>query len=191
MIKTILQLAFATGLWFGLGNAHWGIKVGAIMVGILVLHWIWERIFYGPSTDFHVMQVAHDDPLLLAAMERGKATFGKFLEIYPQHEADSAVRFAFKTDTGTVENLWGDLLKIDERHATVLLRTEPVEHKGELEQEMVIDRDQIHDWQVAFADGTSRGGYTIVAMLKIHEREQGELPAQVRRQIQQFKEIDW
>jgi len=191
MIKTFIQISFAAGLWFGLGNAHWGIKVGAILVGILVVHWIWERVFYSSLPPPGTMQIAKDDPLLLAAMEQGRATFGKFLEIYPQHKSDSAVRFAFETDAGTVESLWGDLLELDERNATVFLRTPPFEHKGKLEQKIVIDRDKIHDWQVAFRDGTSRGGFTIVAMFNIFEREQGDLPPQMRAQMQQFKEIDW
>jgi len=193
MGKTILHVFVALALWFGLTyfNLHWGIKVGAIVIGAIVVHLIWENFIYNPFLYLGAMPVAVDDPFMLEAVEKGKATLAKFLEIYPDHKSDSTVRFRFETDTGTVENLWGDLLEIDQRKATIYLRTAPIDHEGELERTMTIDRDQINDWQVEFRDGTLRGGYTNWAMFKIYEREEGSLHRKLRDHFLRYKEIDW
>jgi uncharacterized protein YegJ (DUF2314 family) len=193
MGKTILQIIVALALWFGLFyfNLHWGIKVGAIIVGAILVHIVWEQFIYNPFLYLGAMPVANDDPLMLEAVANGKSTFLKFLEIYPDHKTDSMVRFRFETDTGAVENLWGDLLEINDEQTTVYLRTPPIDHNGELDRTMTIDRDQINDWQVEFRDGTLRGGYTNRAMFKIYEREDGSIHRKLMVHFCRFKDIDW
>ena len=193
MGKTILHIIVALCVWFGLTyfHLHWGIKLGAIVVGAILVHFVWEHFIYNPFFYLGAMPVANDDPVMLEAVENGKSTFTKFLEIYPDHKTDSCVRFRFETDSGAVENLWGDLLEITEDQATVYLRTAPVDHNGELDRKMTIDRDQINDWQVEFRDGTLRGGYTNRAMFKIYEREEGMIHPKLLVHFHRFKDIDW
>jgi uncharacterized protein YegJ (DUF2314 family) len=193
MGKTILHIIVALGLWFGLTyfDLHWVVKFGAIVIGAIVVHIIWERFIYNPFLYLGAIPVSSDDPVMLEAVENGKSTFVKFLEIYSDHKTDSCVRFRFETDEGAVENLWGDLLEIGEDQATVYLRTPPVNHNGELNRTMTIDRDQINDWQVEFRDGTLRGGYTNRAMFKIYEREEGLIHPKLLVHFHRFKDIDW
>lgn len=193
MGKTILHIVVALTIWFGLSyfSLHWGIKLGAILAGALLVHFVWEALFRDPFLYLGAMPIDVNDPLMLQAVEKAKTTFAKFLEVYPDHKDDSTVRFRFETDTGTVENLWGDLLDINDESATVFLRTPPVDHNGELDRTMTVTHDQINDWQVEFRDGTLRGGYTNVAMLKIYERERGPLHSQVLAHFERFKDVDW
>lgn len=193
MIKLVLQLLVAFGVWFGLGALgwHWGWRVGAVFVGFLVVHALWERFVVDPFLYLGAVSVDPGDPVMREATAAARDTFPKFLEIYPDHVADSMVRFEFETDTGHVERLWGDLRRIDEREAVVYLRTPPHSHEGELEPEMTIARDAIDDWQVEFRDGTLRGGYTNRALFKIYEREIGPIHPKLLPQFARFKDVDW
>jgi uncharacterized protein YegJ (DUF2314 family) len=193
MGKIILQIVVALTIWFGLSllNLHWGIRLGAILGGAVLVHFVWEFFFRDPFLYLGAMPIDPNDPLMLQAVDRAKMTFPKFLEVFPNHKSDSTVRFRFETDTGTVENLWGDLLDFNDESATVFLRTPPIDHNGDLDRTMTIKRDQINDWQVEFRDGTLRGGYTNVAMLKIYERENGPLHPQVLAHFERFKDVDW
>jgi uncharacterized protein YegJ (DUF2314 family) len=193
MGKTILHIIVALALWFGLAyfDLHWGIKLTAIVVGAFLVHFVWENFIYNPFLYLGAMPVSSDDPLMLEAVETGKSTFSKFMEIYSDHKSDSTVRFRFETDTGAIENLWGDLLEIDDNTATVYLRTPPIHHNGELERKMTIERDQINDWQVEFPDGTLRGGYSNRAVFKIYEREEGAIHPKLMVHFHRYKDVDW
>jgi len=193
MGKTLLHIATAATLWFGLGflDFHWGIRLAAMVGGAVVVHYVWEQFLYDPLLYLGAMSVANDDPLMLKAVDNANSTFLKFLEIYPEHKSDSMVRFRFETDTEAVENLWGDLLEINEHEATVYLRTPPIHHNGELERTMSIERNQINDWMVEFKDGTLRGGYSNRALFKIYEREEGWLHPKLLAHLDRFKEVDW
>jgi uncharacterized protein YegJ (DUF2314 family) len=187
-----MHLAVAAALWFGLGALEIAIpwRLGAIIAGAIAVHLIWEWWIHPPYFS-GVMPIHQDDPLIKAAVAEGRATFPRFLEsVYPDHRADSCVRFSFTTDTGTVENLWADLLELRGDRAVVFVRTLPIEHQGEFEPKMEIPVEQISDWQVEYRDGTLRGGFTNRATFKIVERANGYLPQDMKEQLTRFRDLE-
>lgn len=193
MPKLLLHFLVALGLWFGLTHfeVHLGVRLVAIIAGAFLVDFVWERMFSNPLVRTGTKAIAADDPVMADAISKAKDTFGKFLEIYPEHRRDSTVRFRWPSDTGTIEHVWGDLLEISEDKAKIYLRTLPASQKAPRDRTMTIDRDQINDWQVEFDDGTLRGGYTNRAVFKVIRREEGELHPELQGQLERFKDIDW
>ena len=98
MSKLVVQILIGQGVWFGLGSleVHWGYRIFAILGARAFVHQVWIRLFPDPFLCLGAMPIAADDPLMVAAMERGRATLPKFLEIDPEHREDAMVRFRFE-----------------------------------------------------------------------------------------------
>jgi uncharacterized protein YegJ (DUF2314 family) len=192
MIKLISQLIVAAAVWMGLRSLDVGAgwRVVAVLGGFAIVHLVWERLFFNPYLHLGAMPFASDDPLMVAAMAKGRETLPAFLKLYPEHSDDSVVRFRFVTSKGEIEWLWGDLLSVEGDDARVYVRTPPVDHDGELERTMTVPLSDVTDWQIEFRDGTLRGGFTNRAMFKIFERQEGHMPAQFLEQLQRFKELE-
>jgi uncharacterized protein YegJ (DUF2314 family) len=193
MLKLLLHILVAIGIWFilSLFGLHWAFKVLAVFVGFVLVHILWERFLFNPYLYLGARHVSNDDPLMIEAAAKAKETLPKFLVIYPAHRNNSMVKFCFQTDGGMMENLWGDLLEIDDDKAKIYIRTPPVSHQGVLDRTMIIKLDNILDWQVEFEDGTLRGGFTARALFKIYEREEGRMHPKFMEQLRRFKEVDW
>jgi uncharacterized protein YegJ (DUF2314 family) len=191
VLKLVAHLVVAAGIWFGLQSIGLGAgsRVALIVGGAILVHFVWERFFFDPYLYLGSMPIAADDPLMVAAMAKGRDTLPAFLSVYPDHASDSIVKFKFTTSAGEVEWLWGDLLSVEDDHARVYLRTPPVKHDGELDRAMTIALADVVDWQIEFRDGTLRGGFTNKAMFKVFEREQGYMPRQFLEQLQRFKDL--
>jgi len=191
MLKLVTHLVVGCGLWYGLQVMGLGLgwRIGAILAGATAVHLVWERFFVDPGLYLGAMPIAADDPLMVAAMAKGRETLPEFLKIYPDHASDSMVKFKFITSSGEVEWLWGDLLGLEEDRARVYIRTPPTKHEGTLDRTMMVALSDVVDWQVECRDGTLRGGFTNQAMFKVFQRQEGYLPGQFVQQLQRFKEL--
>src|SRR5688572_907523 len=70
--------------------------------------------------------IAHNDPLMVAAMDQAKGTWNTFLGLYREYPQTSIVKFRLRTKSGEIENVWGDLVELRGDEAAVSLRTPPV-----------------------------------------------------------------
>jgi len=190
MMKLLLQLGVAVAVWLGLGwfEIHWGFRLVAILLGVVVVHQFWERLVFRPYDYLGAMPVAEDDPIMQQAVQRTRDTLGEFRKLYPAHRDDSMVKFRFKTDGGTTENLWGDLLEFEEARAKVYVRTPPIQHSGALDRTMEINVDDIVDWQIELRDGNLRGGFTNQALFKIFERQEGYMHPKFKEHMSRFQD---
>ena len=192
MFKLIVQL-FVAGLIAGIAKGaglQWYFIVPLVLVGAMVVHFIWERLFFDPFLYLGARPVDPQDPLMIAARKKAISELPQFVRLFEERPSDSMVKFAFETDQGQTEFLWGDLLELSEADAKVFLRTPPIAHSGSLEREMTIPCEAIVDWQVEFPDGTLRGGYSNLALFKIYEREEGMMHPAFLEQVARFKELD-
>ena len=134
--------------------------------------------------------IAHDDPLMLAAVDQARQTWGTFLRLYAAHPETTIVKFRLRTKSGDIENVWGDLLELRDDRATVSLRTPPVGETDAREPQMTIPVADIVDWQVMFPDGTLRGGFTQQATFRIIERDRGRLPRKFAEQLARYRALE-
>jgi hypothetical protein len=192
MPKLVAHIVVACAVWFGLGalDAPTVWRLAGIVAGAVGVHLFWERVLFQPHLYLGAMPVRDDDPLMLEAREQAKATLPRFFELFPDHRQDAMVKFGFTNASGTVENLWGDLVEVSDEEATVFVRTPPVECPPDFERRRTIRRDGIVDWQIEMPDGTLRGGYTNRVMFKIFEREQGYMHPKLLPQLARFKDLE-
>ena len=191
MLKLLSHIVVAGLIWWGVGAVGvapvW--RLGAIMLGAVTVHLVWERLLIDPYLYLGAMPVASDDPLMIQAMQEGRATLDQFLALYPHHKQDSVVKFGFQTSSGKIEYLWGDLLDVVGQQARVYVRTAPVDHQGALDRTQTISLADVVDWQVELTDGTLRGGFTNRALFKIYERQEGHMHPKLLPQLQRFRDL--
>jgi hypothetical protein len=190
-----------------------GTVIAHLVVGVVViwlgrrLHWPWWAVAAGLATAAIVVHailergrrapghlgataVAHDDPLMVAALDEARRTWSTFLRLYREHPETSIVKFRLRTTSGEIENVWGDLLELDAERATVSLRTPPIGKTDVRDPRITVPLADIVDWQVMFPDGTLRGGYTQQATFRIIERDRGRLPHKFAEQLARYRALE-
>jgi uncharacterized protein YegJ (DUF2314 family) len=183
------------------------IMLGAVLALGRMLHWPWWGVVLaltvaavsfqfvfgrGRSAPGHLgaAAVATDDPLMVAALEQAQQTWGVFLRLYPDHRERTIVKFRFRTTSGEIENVWGDLVELRDAEASVYLRTPPVGDAVPREPRMTIPVADIVDWQIMLPDGTLRGGFTQQATFRIIERDRGRLPKKYVEQLGRYRQLE-
>lgn len=192
MPKALVQVVVATAVWWALTAAEVAVgwRLGALLVGTLVVHELWQRLVPPPYLYLGAVAVADDDPLMLEARQKARVTLSRFLdELLPAHPQDSMVKFALETSDGSVENVWADVVAVSGERLSVLVRTLPSAGSGEpLTSE--IGRGEILDWMVELPDGTLRGGFTNRALFAIYAREVGRTHPDAEEQLARFRDMD-
>lgn len=191
MMKLIAHLLVALALWFLLASFGLPISVrcGAIVVGAVIVHWVWQRLFPDPFLYLGAMPVSKDDPLMMEARRLAIENLPSLRKLFPDHQHDTTVRFGLQVKSGNTEHVWGDLLELGEETAKVYLRTPPVEEADIQDRNLTIPVADIDDWQIEMTDGAILGGYTNQALFRIFERERGPLPEELRVQQQRFRSV--
>lgn len=164
----------------------WWVTALAVIAGFVCVHLVFESLSSG-SRHLGAAAVSNDDPLMLAALADAKRTWPRFVELYAAHPKDAIVKFRLTTKAGDIENVWGDLLELGPDTAKVYLRTLPVAETDLPSRQLTIPVADIVDWQVMFADGSLRGGFTQQATFKIMERESGSLPRKFVEQLARYR----
>jgi hypothetical protein len=191
-MRDVVAHAIVAGVlvWVGrrLSWPWWAIAI-VVAVGAAAIQAIFAR---GRRAAGHLgaAAIANDDPLMVAALDRARRTWGAFLRLYPEHPQTTIVKFRLRTPAGEIENVWGDLLDLTSDHATVSLRTPPVGKIEIRDPKMTVPATDVVDWQIMFPDGTLRGGFTQQATFHILERDRGRLPRKFAEQLARYRELE-
>src|SRR5918992_4033706 len=182
--------------------------IGAVLVAVgRYLHWPWWAVLTALVATAVVLEaalrrgrrapghlgavpIAHDDPLMMAAMDQATRTWSTLLRLYEQHPQTTIVKFRLRTRSGEIENVWGDLVELRGNEAAVSLRTPPVGDTDVRDPHMTIAVSDVVDWQVMFPDGTLRGGFTQLATFRIIERDRGRLPRKLAEQLARYRALE-
>ena len=180
----------AAVIWLGRQwHWPWWALAAALATGAVVIHAALQR---GRRARGHLgaAAVAHDDPLMVAALGEARRTWTTFLQLYRQHPQTAILKFRLRTTAGDIENVWGDLLELDADRATVSLRTPPIGKTEIRDPRMAVALSDVVDWQVMFPDGTLRGGFTQQATFRIIERDRGPLPRRLAEQLARYRPLE-
>jgi len=148
-----------------------GVIAAAMVAILLVRRWLITHALGLPP-----LEVRPDDPLMREAEARARKALPTFLRLLPEHPGRAYVKFAFATDSGATEHLWGRVEAREGDRLRVQAETPPRDHEGAFDPERTLAPADIEDWQVELEDGTIRGGYTLHAMFAIHRRDVGAIP---------------
>lgn len=166
----------------------WGV-IPAVFVAALAVQLAFIRLT-PLSGHLGAVPIATTDPLMVAAVEHARGTWGTFLRLYPDHRETSIVKFRLRTKSDEIENVWGDLLEVNGDQLTVYLRTPPVSDPGVRDVRLTVAVADVVDWQIMFPDSTLRGGFTQQATFRILERDQGRLSAKYAEQLARYRELE-
>jgi uncharacterized protein YegJ (DUF2314 family) len=137
-----------------------------------------------------VTRVADDDPSMIKATEKAREALPTLRQLFRELPSGTMVKFAFQSDSGQTEHLWGDLLALDEETFKVRVKTPPTSHRGMFEKVQQRGVSEIEDWQVEQRDGRIRGGFGFQVMFLQTKAELGQLPKELADQEKRFVDHD-
>jgi uncharacterized protein YegJ (DUF2314 family) len=148
--------------------------------------WLYTRVV-SPRPEFPPLPTSPDDPLLLEAMAKARASISTFLSLARQPNQGALVKLLFVSNSEAVEHLWADLLEVvSDTELQIRLVTPPVTHSGHLDRVYTCKIEDVEDWQVCDATGKLHGGFTQRALFAIARRDGVELPRKLLEQEKQY-----
>lgn len=150
---------------------------GLVIAALVILGIYFYLRVFSPQPDFPPLETSPDDPLMLEALEKARASLPEFLRLARQPAQSIIVKLQFVSNSGEVEHLWAEVLEvISNTEFDIRLVTPPVTHSGHLDRRYVCKIDDIEDWQVIDAEGKIHGAFTQRAMFAIARRDGIPLP---------------
>lgn len=157
----------------------------AVAIGVGV--WFYVR-WRSPRPEFPPLNTSPDDPLMLEALAKAKATIRQFLALLRAPYQNALVKLLFVSSTKQVEHLWAEVQSVvSDTELDVLLVTPPVTHSGPLERRYICKVADIEDWHVRDQAGKVHGGFTQRAMFAIARRDGVRLPKQLLAQEREYE----
>jgi len=146
---------------------------------------------YGQMGGNHFVSPMSDSaPLMLKATEKARATLDTLRSLYKQSPRDAMVKVPFRTDSGNLEHLWGEVVDLTSEKVRVRIRTMPNSHNSKFEKVQERPIADIEDWQFQQRDGSIRGGFGYqVLFLRMREKT-GGLPRQWAENEKRFVDHD-
>jgi uncharacterized protein YegJ (DUF2314 family) len=124
-----------------------------------------------------VFEIDPADPLIVASVERARASLPLLRELWDKREGELYVKFPFHTDGGQTEHVWGELLAIEGDEFRANIGNEPVTHDGDLPEFVSLPLREIEDWMLPLEDGSVRGGFRTQAEIAYCRARQQPVPA--------------
>lgn len=145
-------------------------------VTVVVAVWLLVR-WRSPRPDFPPLETSPDDPLMIEALAKAKATAHEFLQLVRAPKESALVKLRFESSSNQVEHLWAEVVEVpSDNELSVRLVTPPVTHSGELDRLYRCTPNDIEDWHVRDALGKVHGGFSQRAMFAIARRDGVKLP---------------
>jgi hypothetical protein len=72
-----------------------------------------------------VSGVSDSDPLMQKTIEKARSTLDVLASLFKEYPRSTTVKFPFKTQSGEIEHVWGDLLELNSEQMKLRIRTSP------------------------------------------------------------------
>lgn len=160
-----------------------------VAIAIGVAFWLLVRSRFA-RPEFPPLETSPDDPLLLDAVAKAKASLPDFLSLVRSPKENALVKLYFVSSSEQVEHLWAEVLSVvSDDELEVRLVTPPVTHSGPLDRLHRCKVADIEDWQVRDANGKVHGGFTQRAMFAIARRDGVELPKKLSQIESEYRDL--
>lgn len=148
--------------------------------------WLLAR-WRSPRPEFPPLNTAPDDPLMLDALEKAKASMSDFKRLLREPRQNALVKVRFVGSSNQVEHLWAEVLEVlGDNELGVRLITPPVTHSEQLDRLWRCSYEDVEDWQIRDAGGRVHGGFSQRAMFAIARREGVKLPKKLLEQEKEY-----
>lgn len=153
----------------------------AIMVTPSILLFFWKA-----KPGIEALPVDPSDSIMLEQVERSKREITRLLDGLDNGLMEAYVKFPIPVGDST-EHVWGVAHSHCDGAVIVSLASTPA---GGLTDDMLNRRSvpiqHVEDWMLQDGSGTTFGGYTMLALARIYQREYGRLPRRVRKKFGHF-----
>jgi uncharacterized protein YegJ (DUF2314 family) len=146
--------------------------VAPVFFVILGYHWMTASVF-------EPMAVDKSDPLMQEAVAQARANVSLLKAALERGAAEVIVKFSVTGQDLPTEHIWGAVQSWTDTDVTVMPLSRLV-YNPPVTGPVTVSFSELQDWAVP-EDGKLRGGYTDIAMIKIHERDLGQLPKPLRQ----------
>lgn len=152
----------------------------------IVLLSIWKA-----KPRLEVLLVDIDDPIMQEHIALSRKYLPRFIKGLEAGKQEAFIKFPHLFGDET-EHVWGVAHSYKDNEIIVSIASDPV---GEISEEDVgrlpVPLNKIEDWILTNEKGESQGGYTMLAMAKIYERDFGKLPKRYIKDLSQFIDFKW
>lgn len=182
LLSMVPALSITHGL-LGLGSDASGVIaliVAAFVTPSLLLY------FWRGKPGFEAIPVDPSDLIMREQVERSRREISRLLDGLDKGVMEAFVKFPMSVDEN-IEHVWGVAHSHSSNAVVVSLASNPV---GGMTEDMLSRRsvpmEDIEDWMLQDAAGRTYGGYTMLALVRIYQREYGKLPRRMRREFAHF-----
>ena len=158
----------------------------ATLAGLLVLRVLWWWFVGRNVPKYPPFNVKDDDPGMRAAMDKARASLGRFRELFAAGMKECQVKILFVTNSGEGEHLWAEVLELADTSVVVRYLTPPVTHSGKLERVHEHPISDVEDWVAIAPGGKIHGGYTQRIFLERARQLWGSLPPELEKQVSRY-----
>lgn len=90
-------------------------NIGIIFTVVVFLAVCWWWFIGRNRSKYPPLEIADDDPLMLEALDKAKATISKFKELLSGEYEEAQVKVPFTTSEGLIEHLWAEVLGVNKK----------------------------------------------------------------------------
>lgn len=119
-------------------------------------------------------------PELDEALAKARETLPFALEQAEKNVDGIYIKFPLTSPDGFTEHIWAYVHSLRDDLFNVSLANDPVAQPGVGRRDVAVK--DVEDWQIMHADGTIKGGYSIIALFKYHQSRGGKLSSRMKQQ---------
>ncbi len=147
--------------------------------------------FWRAPPDPSVMPVDIHDPIMQVQINRAKSELNRFIDGLNEGELDAYIKFPYKFE-GQTEHVWGVAHSYQDGVFVVSLASEPVGEPGqEMRSRIKINESDLEDWTLTDSAGNTKGGFTMLAMARLYEKNYGNLPKAYTQNLSRYVDFNW
>jgi len=161
----------------------------SFFLGWIVLPIFLLRVWKLPP-NLEALPVDINDPIMREQIDTAKREFGRFIKGLSEGKLESFIKFPYEFEE-QIEHVWGVAHSIKGTSIVASLASEPAsDTPDELMGRIEVPFEDIEDWMLQDSKGNIQGGYTLLGMARIYERDYGKLPKKYAKDLKPFVDLD-
>jgi len=137
------------------------------------------------------LPVDPDDPIMQEYIAISRNHLPRFINELAAGKLETYIKFPHSFGD-EIEHVWGLAHSCQNNEIITSIASDPV---GEIQEKdmgrLKISYNDVEDWMLINEKGEIQGGYTMLAMAKIYEREYGKLPRRYINDLSSFLDFKW
>jgi uncharacterized protein YegJ (DUF2314 family) len=139
-----------------------------------------------PAEALPPMVIDADDPLMIEAVRRARASLERFRSLQRDEANACYVKIPLEAEHDLTEHVWGRVMDMDELRVRVSPANEPVAARAPADDDLDVPLEAISDWTVEMSDGSVQGGFSTIAMFRRAKERGDQVPAEIEESIPRF-----